>query len=341
MVLMNDNEIEQLKILRDHPVFLGGHPKSGTSLLRALLDSHPQLVVYPEESGFFRRFLPRSSGLGLAAKIELTEKYLIHIFTWQKENQPESQAGFPDRDYSTISFADIARIMAEIIDKAGYRHDGDILSAAVLAYGKVSGLWQDGASYWVEKSPYNEYYADLIFRWWQEARCIYIVRDPRDNHASYRRKHPDWSAEFFAANWKRSVVACQQNVIRYGKDHCRLIRYEDLVRKPQETLEQITTFLGIDANPILAQPTRAGVTWKGNSMFADQFSAISTTPLGRWKETLEPSEAAVIELMTAEQMQALNYEPQSGYNLSSRWRAATWTMRRKFEKRSATDALRK
>jgi len=53
MVLMNDNEIEQLKILRDHPVFLGGHPKSGTSLLRALLDSHPQLVVYPEESGFF------------------------------------------------------------------------------------------------------------------------------------------------------------------------------------------------------------------------------------------------------------------------------------------------
>lgn len=44
--------------LRDRPIFICGHPKSGTSLLRNLLDFHPQLVVYPEESRFFRQFLP-------------------------------------------------------------------------------------------------------------------------------------------------------------------------------------------------------------------------------------------------------------------------------------------
>ncbi len=330
---MNNGELEQLNLLRDHPVFLGGHPKSGTSLLRALLDSHPQLVVYPEEAHFFRRFLPQSAGLDLHAKLDLAQKTLIHIFTWQRENQPASQEGYPDRDYSAISYDDVNQAMADILARAGCRHDGDILSAAVLAYGKVSELLQAGARYWVEKSPYNEYYADQIFTWWLEARCIYIVRDPRDNHASYRRKHPDWSAEFFAANWNRSVNACQQNVARFGEQRCQLIRYEDLVQKPQETLNRITDFLGIEANPTLAQPTRAGASWKGNSMFADQFSAISTRPLGRWKETLDPADAAVIEIMCAEQMKTLHYTPESAHSLASMWRAATWPIRRKFEKR--------
>src|SRR5690349_5530581 len=35
------------------PVFIIGHPKSGTSLLTAMLDSHPQLMVLPEESDFY------------------------------------------------------------------------------------------------------------------------------------------------------------------------------------------------------------------------------------------------------------------------------------------------
>jgi hypothetical protein len=49
---------DELEFLRDHPVFICGHPKAGTSLVRSILDSHPQLIVYPEETVFFRRYLP-------------------------------------------------------------------------------------------------------------------------------------------------------------------------------------------------------------------------------------------------------------------------------------------
>ena len=54
--------------LRDSPVFIAGHPKSGTSLLRSVLDSHPELVAYPEETSFFRRYLPKTSRKKPAAK---------------------------------------------------------------------------------------------------------------------------------------------------------------------------------------------------------------------------------------------------------------------------------
>ena len=43
-------------ILPDRPVFICGHPKSGTSLLRAMLDSHPELLVYPELSDIQKAF---------------------------------------------------------------------------------------------------------------------------------------------------------------------------------------------------------------------------------------------------------------------------------------------
>ena len=83
------------KSLRDRPVFIGGHPKSGTSLLRSLVDSHPQLVVYPEETMFFRGFLPKAKGLSLEQKLVLADQLITHIFEWNQTKPPAHQAGFP------------------------------------------------------------------------------------------------------------------------------------------------------------------------------------------------------------------------------------------------------
>ena len=79
--------------LKDRPVFICGHPKAGTSLLRNLMDSHPQLVVYPEESVFFRKFLPLLKNDG-AAPLDLARKHLIHFFAWNQENPVANQAAY-------------------------------------------------------------------------------------------------------------------------------------------------------------------------------------------------------------------------------------------------------
>src|SRR5512139_3164150 len=101
--------------LRDSPVFIAGHPKSGTSLLRSVLDSHPELVAYPEESQFFRRYLPKIGQASLPEKLALSDHYLTHIFEWNQENQPSHQAGFPDRDYSHIPAGEVRGAVREFI----------------------------------------------------------------------------------------------------------------------------------------------------------------------------------------------------------------------------------
>ena len=329
---------KNLTEIREQPLFICGHPKAGTSLVRAVFDSHPQLIVYPEETIFFRRYLPQAAGLDLPAQLELAERRLIHIFRWNRQQPAPDQEGFPDRDYSAISFEAVRQKMVELATEQ-HRHAGDILSAAILAFGQVSGQFNLQTRRWVEKSPYNEYYASQIFTWWPEARCIHILRDPRDNFVSYRRKHADWSAEFFAANWKRSTQAGIENRQRFGAGRYYLLRYEELTRSPEEQLGKLKDFLGIEWDTSLVSPTRAGEQWRGNSMFsgaANQFQNISAAPVGRWKEKLSPTEALVIEMKIGELLESSGYaasaerEASAAQKLAARLRLFAWPVGRRL-----------
>ena len=46
------------KQLEQNATFVGGHRKSVTTMLISLLEGHPQLGVYPPDSGFFYAYYP-------------------------------------------------------------------------------------------------------------------------------------------------------------------------------------------------------------------------------------------------------------------------------------------
>jgi hypothetical protein len=300
--------------LRDSPVFIAGHPKSGTSLLRSVLDSHPELVTYPEETNFFRCYLPKTTGLSLKEKLTSSDQYLTHIFEWNQKNPPAHQAGYPDRDYSNIPVEEVRQATRQFVAER-FIHDGDMLSAVILAFGKVTGQLTSLSHYWVEKTPYNEHYAAQIFDWWPDAKIIHTVRDPRDNYASYHRKHAEWSPESFAMNWVQSTQTGLHNRDLYGPNNYLLLRFEDLTSMPDAKLSELCQFLSIDDDPALRSPVRGGKPWGGNSMFADQFATISAAPVGRWAENLKIDEVASLELVAGPIMSKLAYQLSS--NLSS------------------------
>jgi hypothetical protein len=81
------------------------------------MDSHPQLIVYPEETIFFRRCLPLVEGRALVDQLALADQHLIHIFTWNRENPPASQNAYPDRDYAHMSFEAVRQEMRRLAEK--------------------------------------------------------------------------------------------------------------------------------------------------------------------------------------------------------------------------------
>jgi hypothetical protein len=291
---------------QENPIFICGHPKAGTSLITALLDGHPAIVAYPEETLFFRRFLPAVADQSLADAITLAEELLIHIFEWNQESPPPHQKDYPDRDYSDISFEEVRKAFHDELKALGSRPH-HFLTAAVMAFGNISGLKKATSRYWVEKSPYNEQFTDRIFDWWPEAKCIHIVRDPRDNFVSYRRKQPQWTTRVFAWNWVRSTRAGLDNQKKWGASRYHLLRFEDLLNNPENAMQAVAGFLDLPWHDALLQPTRVGESWRGNSMFAEKYEAISTAPIGRWKTKLESYDLALLQMIAGKVMRRMAY----------------------------------
>jgi len=314
-----------MKEFIDSPVFICGHPKAGTSLITALLDGHPAVVAYPEETLFFRRFLPAIKGKSFDDQVKLAEELLIHIFEWKQVDPPAHQKNYPDRDYSDIPFAKVRKAMINALP-GEHAKPKDFLNAAIFAFGMVTGLLDEHSKHWVEKSPYNEVYAETIFQWWSDAKCIHILRDPRDNYVSYHRKQPDWSLKAFAWNWVRSAQAGLANRERYGCGRYLLIRFEDLLRNPEESMQQVAVFLGLSWDDALLQPTRVGDAWRGNSMFEQKYQAISTDPIGRWKKHINPFDLALLQTICGKVMSQVEYEiaAVSLQDLSFRERMRLW-----------------
>mgnify|MGYP000302119274 CR=1 FL=1 len=299
-----------MKDLRNRPVFICGYPKAGTTLLRNLLDSHPQLVVFPEETLFFRRFLRKADGLDSQSLLDLAEQEIVSIFGEDAE-KPNNPYGDSHQGYGDISVERLKSRFSARIARDGLRHPGDVLSAVVLAFGDLVGYPPGQARWWVEKTPYNEQFTGQVLKWWPAARFIHIVREPCDNFASYQRKHRDWGAGFFSEHWNRSTTAGIQNIRQHGPKKYLMMPYEDLVQQPEEKLAEICAFLEIDDHPSLRQPTKRGQPWRGNSMFDDRFNAISAAAVGRWQTVLTPEEAAVIQLTTRKHRRALGYRQES------------------------------
>ncbi|MGB9521870.1 MAG: sulfotransferase, partial [Anaerolineales bacterium] len=218
-------------------------------------------------------------------------------------------------DLAYIQYAETCRLMDNLLPSEKVRHDGDFLSAAILAFGKVHQKITPQTRYWVEKTPYNEYLTEQIFGWWPDARCIHVVRDPRDNYATYRRKHPNLPAERFSRSWSTSLKAGFQCQKQYGAKRYWILKYEDLTQNPDQVIPELARFLDIEDHESLRTPTKNGVLWQGNSIFNERFSGISSHPLGRWKNELKPTDVAVIETACQAGMKHMGYLPQSGFSL--------------------------
>jgi hypothetical protein len=285
------------------PVLLCGYPKSGTTLLLALLDRHPELLVFPEESKFFKHVIghPERQNLDYVWSHTGASAFQFGEVQWA--------SGY--RDYSDINIeAYQAAVRARW--ERGDQSERALVECTILGYGDVTG--QMDRRYWVEKTPLNERYLDRARALWPSLRAMYIVRDPRDNFCSYRKKRELGGQVLtlpeFVIAWARSVYFWRRFAHRHATG--LLIRYCDLVRNPRAVMQRVCDFLQVRWDDILLKPTRNGVFWSGNSMHGMEHEGISTTSLGKYRDLLSPDEVAFLETWLGPIMQHHGWDFDSG-----------------------------
>ena len=295
------------------PLFIHGYSKSGTSLLVALLDGHPEINVIPEESDYFdgmyflvKQFL-KSDKLSLDQKIDTIYHQLTHsthiknFFAGKNENDP--RGNFDYRDFDTTAFEEVFKAYLKQ-SEISHQHIFSALAKAYIAGTKKSA----SQKYWLEKTPYHDLNVSnrehLLNAHFDHYKVIHIFRDPRDNYLAYSKKRPELNIYDICFEWKRiSSLALNWK----KKDNNLIIRYEDLVLKTEETMNQILDFLNLKSDACIYEPTKNGVPWLGNSMFGQKSTKISSDRVNRYKKMMDPKTKEIIEACCSEEMKALNY----------------------------------
>lgn len=304
-------------------LFVGGCPKSGTTLLLALLDSHPQLVVLPEETFYLedRRHYKtlKNHPARLRRLLEKTELRLLGKGRFEPARECISADA---RNYTGFDYRRFVTLAQNLTDRP-WMNDSLLLSETIRAYAMVLGVDWRHCIRWVEKSTSNEVRVEALDELFPDAKLIQIVRDPRAVFAS-RKRHLmcrygcHTKAHRLVREWNRS----SQEIPRLGWNPSRflVIRYEDLVKNPKDVMEAVCRLGGFDFAVSMLEPTRAGEGWQGNSAFQEAFTGINTTTVNQWKGYLTEHEIWWIELHCHKGMELADYPLQTDGRFSLlRW----------------------
>ncbi len=216
------------------PVVVGS-PRSGTTLLRLMLDSHPDLAIPPET--WFLPEAPKMKGTGDA----LREEFFQSVVTF-----PANAPAWNDFGLSAEAFHERLREIRPFAVAEGFR----------LFYRMYAERF--GKPRWGDKTPGYSRHLRLIQEILPEARFIHIVRDGRDAAVSLRQRwfSPGWDIEIQAAHWRDNVAAAREQGA--GCRHFLEVRFEDLLENPEAVLRRICDFVEIEFDlEMLSYPERA------------------------------------------------------------------------------------
>jgi len=275
------------------PIFILGSHKSGTSLLRSLLDGHPDLFVIPFETHFmallgrwitysYRKQAPVDDANFLEGLVEILESYAQSV---------DRQADVVLGDRLDM---DAVRAFVGEMDEA----DDPIQALTALKQllpQVVEGLDSAQGKRAVEKTVEHLEVALELAQTFPKAQFVHIVRNPYANMVALRKfKAKDQGYPLINKVYKSLEsgyywLQMNQKLI----PHYKVIRYEDLAQNPVVEMKALAEFLQISFDERLLEPTMLGDPWGGNSAYG-QFKAISAAHLDRWKEEITPLEANLV-----------------------------------------------
>jgi hypothetical protein len=260
---LSKKQVDDGLSLATRPVFICGVHRSGTTLVRNLLDGHPQLCVLPSEGTFYTNLEAKLKQLS-------ADKWPAYMGTeWLRRlanaiNQPPYWLLGRSCDAAS-PYVDFARyllswwLVIEQVPGTQWPH-----MAVVLAYASCTGGLN--TKYWVDKTPTNERFLNRIRQETPNARIIHVIREPLATIASRKVMEPGAGIRGALRALKDSyIIAKQQSSLKQAGYF--LLRYEELCDDPQAAACQVASFLGIKNLPVLGQATVAGVSAKANSSF--------------------------------------------------------------------------
>ncbi|MEO1377475.1 MAG: sulfotransferase [Cyanobacteria bacterium J06635_10] len=295
------------------PIFIVGMPRSGTTLMSAILSAHPRIAISPE-SHFLRYWIKRYSNKDFS--------------------DPENFDGFWRKFIKNERFAHFG-VTPEAV-KAHLKTQSDlnlmtIFDSFLAEYSRVMEKPR-----WGEKTPDHYQYIETLFEWYPNAQVIWMLRDPRAVVSSLAAV--PWAkscTDLHTRVWVRSLSPMED----WAKDsRVKVVQYEKLVTETERMLCEICDFLSETYTPEMinrsqnSQPILNHDQWERTHL-QKTLQPIDSSSLDKWKSKLSIQEISIIEHLARSAMLDYGYQPHT--QVLNRWRLLRFNVmkaRRKFNR---------
>jgi len=253
------------------PVILGGSQRSGTTLLRVMLDSHPHLACGPECSLLTGGFLPAK----LAKRFDMT---LDDV--WRLRKQATDHANF------------VELFLTGYAEHRGKQRWAEKTPQNIRHIAWIFAHWPNAKFIHVLRDGRD---AVCSIRTHPRFRIIDGEKIP----TSIRRP-----LEPCIRHWLHDTGA---GLAWRGNPNYLEVRYEDLVTAPEPTLRQVCAFIGEEFSPAMPRYHEQN---RDASNFITNVAAtkpLKTSAVGRWRTDLNPEEQQLFQNLAGARMAELGY----------------------------------
>ncbi len=272
-------------------VFMVGEQRSGSNLLRLILNQTSDLVA-PHPPHILQRMMP-----------------LIHLYG--------------DLDNEAV-FARLVEDVCRLIETNPVPWDGvtldrdDITSrcrcnSLVAVYAAVLEVYAEthNARASVCKSMQNIRWAQQIDDYFENARYVYLYRDPRDVTLSFTKavigeKHP----YFIASQWAELQRLCLKERERIGPERFFSVCYEQLISDPGKVVKDLCDFLCIEFSESMLcfhQSREASRTAVASQLWQNLDQPIMNSNSRKYLKELSEHDIRIVESLAGDVMDHLGY----------------------------------
>lgn len=256
-----------------NPTFVIGVPRSGTTLLRTLIDSHSKISA-PSETPW------------------ITGSYVNNSFRHFLE-------------FLSADMCSPAKNLCGVERKSLFGFGANMIMDILILH-----LEFVGKEALVLKTPDDINFLEFIVELFPKAKFIHIVRDGRDVAcSSVQQVGQGWgttlNGEYSALNIENALerwLTWESNARAFFKDNDEIeycgLKYEELVRNPHHELGKIFRFLGFDMELSVIDYSRHPhhfPSWEAGSRDVSERTKIELNSIGRWRSVLTVKEKEMIK----------------------------------------------
>ncbi|MGH8825105.1 MAG: sulfotransferase family protein [Jiangellaceae bacterium] len=278
--------------------FLVGCGRSGTTLLRAMCDSHPELAVPPESH------------------------FVVPLAPHARTDGSFDADSFVDRLYAQERF----RLWE--LDRGGVAAEFDRSPPQSYpdAVRTVFALWAagQGKQRYADKTPGYVLHIPMLAGLFPEAVFVHLVRDGRDVASSFRDLGWAHTVEDAALHWKLRVRRGRRAGRALPAHRYHELSYEDLIGDPERSLRRLCEVTVLRFAPEMLEHHRHAaevVRTTSHPGYHRHLIRPPTEGLRDWRSDLSAAEVERFELVAGDLLREFGYEP-SGRRPSARARVA-------------------